>query len=78
MLSAHLVGVHWTLLPWDRKCIVINSLSSYIATRPGIHSNPYIATIPPNLAPVRGKEFMDLLEIKSTAWRVELGNENKT
>ena len=68
MLSAHLVGVHWTLLPWNRKCIDINSLSNYIATRPGIHSNPYIATIPPDLAPVRGKEFMDLVEIKSTAW----------
>ena len=78
MLSSHLVGVHWTLLPLNRKCIVINSSSSYIDTRPGIHSIPYIATIPPDLAPVRGKEFMDLLEIKNTAWRVELGNENKT
>ena len=78
MLSPHLVGVHWTLLPWDRNCIVINSSSNYIATQPGIHSNLYIATILPDLAPVRGKEFMDLLEIKNTAWRVELGNENKT
>ena len=78
MLSAHLVGVHWTLLPWKRNCIVINSLSNYIATGPGIHSNPDIATILPDLAPVRGKVFMDLSEIKTTAWRVELGNENKT